>query len=109
MMEESFVVLPSAPISDGGGTQVPFAEAGTDSHLHPNSLGFHSTITVLKRSFELATTQTQGVLSTRAAVCADNLRAKRDDNPCEGSAMSDCESVDETLIEDSATLGHPFQ
>ncbi|GAB2276651.1 Vacuolar protein sorting-associated protein atg6 [Dionaea muscipula] len=48
-----------APISDGGGTQVPFAEAGTDSHLHPNSLGFHSTIAVLKRAFELATTQTQ--------------------------------------------------
>ncbi|GAB2276649.1 Vacuolar protein sorting-associated protein atg6 [Dionaea muscipula] len=151
-MEESFVVLPSAPISDGGGTQVPFAEAGTDSHLHPNSLGFHSTIAVLKRAFELATTQTQvcyctldeigqktkkimdiiqvsrqkevcytnglyaaligsllGVLSTRAAVCADNLRAKRDDNPCEGLVMSDCESVDETSIEDSATSGHPFQ
>ncbi|GAB2271804.1 Vacuolar protein sorting-associated protein atg6 [Dionaea muscipula] len=82
MMEESFVVLPPAPASvyrsestsDGGGTQVPSAEAGTDSHLHPNSLGFHSTITVLKRAFELATTQTQ----VEQPMCLECMRVLSD-------------------------------
>lgn len=71
-MEESYVVLPP-PISsvykpelgsDGGGAQLP-VNSGSSSPLQGNTnnatniLGFHSSVTVLKRAFEIATTQTQ--------------------------------------------------
>lgn len=59
-MEESFVVVyKSEPTSDGGGTHLPSLEGGPNGQLQPNNAGFHSTITVLKRAFEIATTQTQ--------------------------------------------------
>jgi beclin 1 len=59
-MEESFVVVyKSEPSSDGGGSHLPSIEGGPNGHLHPNNAGFNSTITVLKRAFEIATTQTQ--------------------------------------------------
>jgi beclin len=71
-MEESYVVLPP-PISsvykpelgpDGGVTQLP-VNSGSNSPLQgsnnitTNILGFHSSVTVLKRAFEIATSQTQ--------------------------------------------------
>lgn len=59
-MDESFVVVDkSESASDGGGTHLPSPEGGTNDPLQANNSGFHSTITVLKRAFELATTQTQ--------------------------------------------------
>lgn len=59
-MDESFVVVyKSESASDGGGPQVPSPEGGTNGPMQPNNSGFHSTITVLKRAFEIATTQTQ--------------------------------------------------
>lgn len=65
-MEESFVMLPPAPASvykcesasEAAGTQLPSPE-GASGNLQPNNSGFHSTITVLKRAFDIATTQTQ--------------------------------------------------
>ncbi|GMI73641.1 AUTOPHAGY 6, BECLIN1 [Hibiscus trionum] len=59
-MEESFVVVyKSESASDGGGTQLPLSEGGPNNPLQLNNSGFHSTITVLKHAFEIATTQTQ--------------------------------------------------
>lgn len=65
-MEESFVVVyKSESASDGGGTHLPSAEGGSNGHLQPHNSGFHSTITVLKRAFEIATNQTQVYLMQR--------------------------------------------
>ncbi|XP_038682148.1 beclin-1-like protein isoform X2 [Tripterygium wilfordii] len=59
-MEESFVVVyKSESVCDGGGTQLSLPQGGHSSHMQPNNTGFHSTMTVLKRAFEIATTQTQ--------------------------------------------------
>lgn len=67
-MEESFVVLPppaasvykSESASDASGIHVPSHEGEpVIVPSHPNNSGFHSTITVLKRAFDIATTQTQ--------------------------------------------------
>ncbi|XP_022757546.1 beclin-1-like protein isoform X2 [Durio zibethinus] len=59
-MEESFVVVyKSESASDGGGTQLPLSEGGPNSPLQLNNTGFHLTITVLKRAFEIATTHSQ--------------------------------------------------
>lgn len=67
-MEESFVVLPPPaasvykcePTSDGAGTNVPSPDGGPqNAPTQPNNSGFHSTITVLKRAFDIASTQTQ--------------------------------------------------
>ncbi|XP_028770289.1 beclin-1-like protein [Neltuma alba] len=58
-MEESFVVVhKSESASDVSGTH---ASPGADPNgpLPPHSSGFSSTITVMKRAFEIATTQTQ--------------------------------------------------
>ncbi|KAJ4838527.1 hypothetical protein Tsubulata_047133 [Turnera subulata] len=58
-MDESFVVVDkSENASDGGGAHFPSLE-GTNGQLQPNNSGFHSTISVLKRAFEIATEQTQ--------------------------------------------------
>lgn len=67
MMDESFVVLPPAPASvyrsesqaDGSGTHAQTGEGSPSTQLNPGTSGFHSTITVLKRAFEVATAQTQ--------------------------------------------------
>ena len=73
-MEESFVVLPppaasvykSESAADGVGTHLPSPEGGqTNIPPQPNNSGFHTTITVLKRAFDIATTQTQVAMSTR--------------------------------------------
>ncbi|KAJ8900492.1 hypothetical protein K2173_025269 [Erythroxylum novogranatense] len=59
-MEESFVVVyKSEPASDGVGTNLPSLEGASNGQLQSNNNGFHSTITILKRAFEIATTQTQ--------------------------------------------------
>lgn len=67
-MEESFVVLPPPAASvyklesatDGVGAHLPSPEGGpANMPVQPNNSGFHSTITVLKRAFDIATTQTQ--------------------------------------------------
>ncbi|XP_010934442.1 beclin-1-like protein isoform X1 [Elaeis guineensis] len=66
-MEESFVVLPPAAASmykgestsEGGGVQIPAYGENPSNPLQANNGGFHSTITVLKRAFDIATSQTQ--------------------------------------------------
>ncbi|XVF80228.1 hypothetical protein PTKIN_Ptkin15bG0054200 [Pterospermum kingtungense] len=74
-MEDSFVVVyKSESASDGGGTQLPWSEGGPNSALQPNNSGFHSTITVLKRAFEIATTQTQ----VEQPLCLDCMRVLSD-------------------------------
>ncbi|KAB1219611.1 Beclin-1-like protein [Morella rubra] len=75
MMEESFVVVyKSESASDGSGTQLPSAEGGSNGPLQPNNSGFHSTITVLKRAFEIATTQTQ----VEQPLCLECMRVLSD-------------------------------
>ncbi|XP_011023189.1 PREDICTED: beclin-1-like protein isoform X1 [Populus euphratica] len=74
-MEESFVVVyKSEPSSDGGGSHLPSLEGGTNGQLHPNNAGFNSTITVLKRAFEIATTQTQ----VEQPLCLECMRVLSD-------------------------------
>ncbi|KAL6493954.1 Vacuolar protein sorting-associated protein atg6 [Orobanche gracilis] len=67
-IDESFVVLPPPaasvykcePGADGGGTSLTSPEGGpTGSPTQLHDSGFHSTITVLNRAFDIATTQTQ--------------------------------------------------
>lgn len=59
-MDESFVVVyKSESSSDPGGNHIPVPDGGANGSLQPNNFGFNSTITVLKRAFEIATTQTQ--------------------------------------------------
>lgn len=59
-MDESFVVVDKSESgSEGGGPKSPTPEGGITGPMQPNNSGFHSTITVLKRAFEIATTQTQ--------------------------------------------------
>ncbi|EEF39074.1 beclin-1-like protein [Ricinus communis] len=74
-MDESFVVVyNSEPASDGGGTHLPLLEGGHNGLLQPNNNGFHSTITVLKRAFEIATTQTQ----VEQPLCLECMRVLSD-------------------------------
>ncbi|OMO64297.1 Beclin family [Corchorus capsularis] len=74
-MEESFVVVyKSESASDGGGSHLPLSEGGPNGPLQPNNSGFHSTITVLKRAFEIATTQTQ----VEQPLCLECMRVLSD-------------------------------
>ncbi|KAK8482988.1 hypothetical protein V6N13_022014 [Hibiscus sabdariffa] len=74
-MEESFVVVyKSESASDGSGTQLPSSEGGPSNSLQPNNSGFHSTITVLKNAFEIATTQTQ----VEQPLCLECMRVLSD-------------------------------
>ncbi|KAF7154161.1 hypothetical protein RHSIM_Rhsim01G0172100 [Rhododendron simsii] len=65
-MEESFVVLPPPAASvyqcdstsDEGGVHLS-SQGGTSSPMQSNNSGLHSTITVLKRAFGIATTEMQ--------------------------------------------------
>ncbi|XP_074557924.1 beclin-1-like protein isoform X1 [Curcuma longa] len=65
-IEDSYVVLPpsaasmykSETIPEGGGAQMSAQEGNHSSGLQVNSSGFHSSI-VLKRAFDIATSQTQ--------------------------------------------------
>ncbi|CAL5382233.1 unnamed protein product [Camellia sinensis] len=81
-MEESFVVLPppaasvykSDSTSDGGGAHLPSPDGGTGAPMQPNNSGFHSTITVLTRAFDIATTQTQ----VEQPLCLECMRVLSD-------------------------------
>jgi beclin len=65
-IEGSYIVLPppSASIykksaSEGGGAQLTPPGGNSSSPLSGNNSGFHSSVTVLKRAFEVASSQTQ--------------------------------------------------
>ncbi|XP_056174539.1 beclin-1-like protein isoform X2 [Syzygium oleosum] len=60
-MDESFVVVyKNESASDGGTDQLPLSEGGhAAAPLQPNNSGFNTTIMILKRAFEIATTQSQ--------------------------------------------------
>lgn len=74
-MEESFVVVHrSESASDGSGNHLPQPEGGPNSPLQPNNSGFHSSITVLQRAFEIATTQTQ----VEQPLCLECMRVLSD-------------------------------
>ncbi|XP_057457174.1 beclin-1-like protein [Lotus japonicus] len=74
-MEESFVVVyKSESASDGGGTHSLAPGADPGGHLQPHTSGFNSTITVLTRAFEIATTQTQ----VEQPLCLDCMRILSD-------------------------------
>ncbi|KAI3829266.1 hypothetical protein L1987_03385 [Smallanthus sonchifolius] len=78
-MEESFVVLPPPAASvyksaDGGGnSHLPSHDEATPP-THSNNSGFHSTITVLKRAFEIASSQTQ----VEQPLCLECMRVLSD-------------------------------
>lgn len=68
-MEESFVVVyKSESASDGSGAHSLPPGADSGSQLQPQNSGFNSTITVLTRAFEIATTQTQ-VWKKKPMIC----------------------------------------
>lgn len=81
-MEESFVVLPPAAASmyksdtalDRGATQSPAPGGSQGTNLHSNTTGFHSSITVLKRAFDIATSQTQ----VEQPLCLECMRVLSD-------------------------------
>ncbi|CAA0841215.1 Beclin-1-like protein [Striga hermonthica] len=82
-IDESFVVLPPPaasvykcePGADGGGTNLPSPDGGPiDSPTQPHNSGFHSTITILNRAFEIATTQTQ----VEQPLCLECMRVLSD-------------------------------
>ncbi|KAL1536000.1 Vacuolar protein sorting-associated protein atg6 [Salvia divinorum] len=82
-IDESFVVLPppaasvykSEPGADGGGTNLSSPEGGpSSSPTQPHNSGFHSTITVLNRAFDIATTQTQ----VEQPMCLECMRVLSD-------------------------------
>ncbi|OVA01564.1 Beclin family [Macleaya cordata] len=80
-MEDSFVVLPPAAASmykcesaSDGGTHLPSSGGSPSGPLQPNNSGFHSSITVLKRAFDIATTQTQ----VEQPLCLECMRVLSD-------------------------------
>ncbi|CAL0321347.1 unnamed protein product [Lupinus luteus] len=74
-MEESFVVVyKSESASDGSGAHSLSPGADPSTHLQPQNSGFHSTITVLTRAFEIATTQTQ----VEQPLCLECMRVLSD-------------------------------
>ncbi|KAM7276597.1 hypothetical protein ACFE04_018463 [Oxalis oulophora] len=74
-MDESFVVVyKSESATDGSGANSTLPEGGPNSPLQPHNSGFHSTITILKRAFEMATTQTQ----VEQPLCLECMRVLSD-------------------------------
>ncbi|CAI9101130.1 OLC1v1038388C1 [Oldenlandia corymbosa var. corymbosa] len=82
-MEESFVVVPPPAASvyesesgaDGVGTHLLSHEGGpTNTPSQPNNSGFHTTITILKRAFDIATSQTQ----VEQPLCLECMRVLSD-------------------------------
>ncbi|KAL0397998.1 UNVERIFIED_CONTAM: Beclin-1-like protein [Sesamum calycinum] len=82
-IDESFVVLPPPaasvykcePGADGSGSTLPSPEGGpTNTPMQPQNPGFHSTITVLNRAFDIATTQTQ----VEQPLCLECMRVLSD-------------------------------
>ncbi|XP_062207935.1 beclin-1-like protein isoform X2 [Phragmites australis] len=65
-IEGSYIMLPppaasiyKTSASEGGGAQLPPPSVNSSSPLPGNNSGFHSSVTVLKRAFEIASSQTQ--------------------------------------------------
>ncbi|KAK9145438.1 hypothetical protein Sjap_005341 [Stephania japonica] len=81
-MEESFVMVPPPAASlykcesgiDEVVSQSTSTGAGPNNPSQPNNSGFHSTITVLKRAFEIATSQTQ----VEQPLCLECMRVLSD-------------------------------
>ncbi|KAK9094150.1 hypothetical protein Scep_025619 [Stephania cephalantha] len=81
-MEESFVMVPPPAASlykcesgtDGVASQSTSTGAGPNNPSQPNNSGFHSTITVLKRAFEIASSQTQ----VEQPLCLECMRVLSD-------------------------------
>ncbi|KAL2233797.1 UNVERIFIED_CONTAM: Beclin-1-like protein [Sesamum indicum] len=82
-IDESFVVLPPPaasvykcePGADGSGSTMPSPEGGpTNTPMQPHNSGFDSTITVLNRAFDIATTQTQ----VEQPLCLECMRVLSD-------------------------------
>ncbi|KAK7323335.1 hypothetical protein VNO77_26805 [Canavalia gladiata] len=74
-MEESFVVVyKSESQSDGNGIHSSAPGADSGGHFPSHNTGFNSTITVLTRAFEIATTQTQ----VEQPLCLDCMRILSD-------------------------------
>ncbi|KAM2483462.1 hypothetical protein ACFX1W_041091 [Malus domestica] len=74
-MDESFVVVNKSESSaDGGGAHLPSPDGGPNGPLQPNNSGFHSTISLLKRAFEIASTQTQ----VEQPLCVECMRVLSD-------------------------------
>ncbi|KAI4355229.1 hypothetical protein L6164_004022 [Bauhinia variegata] len=74
-MEESFVVVyKSESTSDGSGTHLSSPGVDPSGHLQPHNSGFSSTINILKRAFEIATTQTQ----VEQPLCLECMRVLSD-------------------------------
>ncbi|XP_057999166.1 beclin-1-like protein [Hevea brasiliensis] len=93
-MEESFVVVyKSEPAPDGGGTHLP-SLGGPNGQLQPNNTGFQSTITVLKRAFEIATTRQSYIEAPLCLECIRVLSDKLDKEVADGNrdieAYEDC-------------------
>ncbi|KAI4303414.1 hypothetical protein MLD38_039048 [Melastoma candidum] len=74
-MDESFVVVykNESPI-DGSGSHLPLSDGGRAIPLQPNNSGFNSTINILKRAFEIATSQTQ----VEQPLCLECMRVLAD-------------------------------
>ncbi|GJN16890.1 hypothetical protein PR202_gb03916 [Eleusine coracana subsp. coracana] len=80
-IEGSYIVLPppaasiyKTPASEGGGAQQPPPGVNSSSPSPGNSSGFHSSVTVLKRAFEIATSQTQ----VEQPLCLECMRVLSD-------------------------------
>ncbi|KAK4744663.1 hypothetical protein SAY87_010975 [Trapa incisa] len=74
-MEESFVVVyKNESASGGSASQLPTSDGAHEAPVPPNNSGFNATITVLKRAFEIATTQTQ----VEQPLCLECMRVLSD-------------------------------
>lgn len=81
-MEESFVVLPhatasmynSGSTSEGSGAHLPTPVVSANTPLQANNSGFHSSITVLKKAFDIAAFQTQ----VEQPLCLECMRVLSD-------------------------------
>jgi beclin 1 len=65
-MDGSYIMLPPAAASiyktsasEGGGAHLSRPSLDSTDHSPVNNSGFHSSVTVLKRAFEIASSQTQ--------------------------------------------------
>ncbi|CAL4959679.1 unnamed protein product [Urochloa decumbens] len=80
-IEGSYIVLPppaasiyKAPASEGGGAQLTPPSVNSSSPSPGNNSGFHSSVTVLKRAFEIASSQTQ----VEQPLCLECMRVLSD-------------------------------
>uniref|UniRef100_A0ACD5VPP5 Uncharacterized protein n=1 Tax=Avena sativa TaxID=4498 RepID=A0ACD5VPP5_AVESA len=80
-IEGSYIMLPPAAASiyktsasEGGGAHLPPLSLNSTSHSQGNNSGFHSSVTVLKRAFEIASSQTQ----VEQPLCLECMRVLSD-------------------------------